>query len=93
MPGQILPSDIAGELTTVNGAKVTVTGSGDNIKVNDATDFAAGTDTENRTPPDTGVGASGTCLTAQATSQLMPTTLARIRITLRIVRRVPKHQE
>jgi hypothetical protein len=58
-----------------------------------ATDFAAGTDTENRTPPDTGVGASGTCLTAQATSQLMPTTLARIRITLRIVRRVPKHQE
>jgi len=49
VPGQILPSDIAGELTTVNGAKVTVTGSGDNIKVNDATVICGGVHTANAT--------------------------------------------
>ena len=49
VPGQILPSDIAGELTTVNGATVTVTGSGDNIKVNDATVICGGVHTANAT--------------------------------------------
>ncbi|MCA0216422.1 MAG: fasciclin domain-containing protein [Actinobacteria bacterium] len=49
VPGQILPSDIDGELTTVNGAKVTVTGSGDNIKVNDATVICGGVHTANAT--------------------------------------------
>ena len=49
VPGQILPSDIAGELTTVNGATVTVTGSGDNIKVNDATVICGGVHTATAT--------------------------------------------
>ena len=49
VPGQILPSDIAGELTTVNGDTVTVTGSGDNIKVNDATVICGGVHTANAT--------------------------------------------
>ncbi len=49
VPGQILPSDIDGELTTVNGARVTVTGSGDNIKVNDATVICGGVHTANAT--------------------------------------------
>ncbi len=49
VPGQILPSDIDGELTTVNGATVTVTGSGDNIKVNDATVICGGVHTANAT--------------------------------------------
>ena len=49
VPGQILPADIAGELTTVNGANVTVTGSGDNIKVNDASVICGGVHTANAT--------------------------------------------
>ena len=49
VPGQILPVDIAGELTTVNGAQVTVTGSGDNIKVNDASVICGGVHTANAT--------------------------------------------
>jgi len=49
VPGQILPSDIDGELTTVNGGMVTVTGSGDNIKVNDATVICGGVHTANAT--------------------------------------------
>jgi uncharacterized surface protein with fasciclin (FAS1) repeats len=49
VPGQILPSDIDGELTTVNGGTVTVTGSGDNIKVNDATVICGGVHTANAT--------------------------------------------
>jgi uncharacterized surface protein with fasciclin (FAS1) repeats len=35
VPGQIEPADIEGTHTTVNGADLTVTGSGDNIMVND----------------------------------------------------------
>jgi uncharacterized surface protein with fasciclin (FAS1) repeats len=34
VPGQILPADIEGTHTTVNGADLEVTGSGDNIMVN-----------------------------------------------------------
>lgn len=49
VPGQILPADIAGELTTVNGAAVTVTGSGDDIKVNDAAVICGGVHTANAT--------------------------------------------
>ena len=49
VPGQILPSDIDGELTTVNGGTVNVTGSGDNIKVNDATVICGGVHTANAT--------------------------------------------
>jgi uncharacterized surface protein with fasciclin (FAS1) repeats len=47
--GQILPADIDGELTTVNGATVTVTGSGDNIMVNDAKVICGGVHTANAT--------------------------------------------
>jgi uncharacterized surface protein with fasciclin (FAS1) repeats len=47
--GQILPADIDGELTTVNGATVSVTGSGDNIMVNDATVICGGVHTANAT--------------------------------------------
>ena len=49
VPGQILPADIAGELTTVNGAKLTVTGSGDNIMVGDAKVICGGVHTANAT--------------------------------------------
>lgn len=36
VPGQIAPDDIDGTHATVNGAEVTVSGSGDNIMVNDS---------------------------------------------------------
>lgn len=36
VPGQIAPDEIDGTHTTVNGADLTVTGSGDNIMVNDS---------------------------------------------------------
>ena len=49
VPGQILPADIDGELTTVNGATVTVTGSGDNIMVNDSAVICGGVHTANAT--------------------------------------------
>ena len=49
VPGQILPADIGGELTTVNGATVTVTGSGDNIMVNDSAVICGGVHTANAT--------------------------------------------
>ena len=49
VPGQILPSDIDGELTTVNGGTVNVTGSGDNIMVNDAKVICGGVHTANAT--------------------------------------------
>ena len=49
VPGQILPADIAGELTTVNGAKLTVTGSGDNITVGGAKVICGGVHTANAT--------------------------------------------
>lgn len=49
VPGQILPADIAGELTTVNGATLTVTGSGDDLMVNEATVICGGVMTANAT--------------------------------------------
>ena len=49
VPGQILPSEIAGELTTVNGATVTVTGSDDALMVNDAAVICGGVRTANAT--------------------------------------------
>ncbi|MEO5535639.1 MAG: fasciclin domain-containing protein [Pseudolysinimonas sp.] len=47
--GQILPADLDGMLTTVNGATLTVTGSGNNIKVNDANVICGGVHTANAT--------------------------------------------
>lgn len=49
VPGQILPADIAGELTTVNGEMVTVAGSGDSITVNGANVICGGVHTANAT--------------------------------------------
>ncbi|MGW0037367.1 fasciclin domain-containing protein [Gordonia sp. NPDC003376] len=49
IPGQIAPADIAGDQTTVEGAKVTVTGSGDNLKFNDAGLVCGGIKTQNAT--------------------------------------------
>ncbi|QCR19058.1 fasciclin domain-containing protein [Agrococcus sp. SGAir0287] len=48
--GQIAPDDIDGEHTTLNGATLTVTGSGDDIMVNDtATVICGGVQTANAT--------------------------------------------
>ena len=50
VPGQILPTDIEGDLTTVNGATLTVSGSGDNIMVGpDAAVICGGVHTANAT--------------------------------------------
>ena len=49
VPGQILPADIAGTLTTVQGGTVEVTGSGDALMVNDATVICGGVHTANAT--------------------------------------------
>jgi uncharacterized surface protein with fasciclin (FAS1) repeats len=49
VPGQIAPSDIAGEQTTVQGATVEVSGSGDELKVNDANVICGGVQTANAT--------------------------------------------
>lgn len=49
VPGQIAPSDIAGMHTTVNGADLEVTGSGDDLMVNDATVICGGVQTANAT--------------------------------------------
>ena len=49
VPGQIAPDAIAGTQTTVNGATVTVTGSGNNIKGNDANVICGGVHTANAT--------------------------------------------
>ncbi|WP_138997944.1 fasciclin domain-containing protein [Rhodococcus zopfii] len=49
VPGQIAPADIAGEQTTVQGDAVTVTGSGENWKFNDANLICGGIETENAT--------------------------------------------
>lgn len=49
VPGQIAPDAIVGEQTTVQGGKVTVTGSGDNLKVNDANVICGGVHTANAT--------------------------------------------
>ncbi|AQA25810.1 immunogenic MPB70 domain protein [Rhodococcus sp. MTM3W5.2] len=49
VPGQIAPSEIAGQHPTVEGAAVTVTGSGDALKVNDANVICGGVSTANAT--------------------------------------------
>ena len=47
--GQLAPSAVVGTHKTVNGAEVTVTGSGDNLKVNDANVICGGVKTANAT--------------------------------------------
>lgn len=49
VPGQIEPADIAGTQTTVQGADVEVTGSGDEWMVNDANVICGGVQTANAT--------------------------------------------
>lgn len=49
VPGQIAPDEIAGMHTTVQGADVEVTGSGDELMVNDATVICGGVQTANAT--------------------------------------------
>ena len=49
VPGQIAPSDIVGSQTTVQGEAVEVTGSGDELKVNDANVICGGVQTANAT--------------------------------------------
>lgn len=49
VPGQILPADIDGMHKTVQGGSVTVTGSGDSIKVDDANVICGGVHTANAT--------------------------------------------
>jgi uncharacterized surface protein with fasciclin (FAS1) repeats len=49
VPGQIAPGEIAGQHPTVEGAAVTVTGSGDALKVNDANVICGGVSTANAT--------------------------------------------
>lgn len=49
VPGQILPSDIVGTQTTVQGGTVEVTGSGDAFMVNDANVICGGVHTANAT--------------------------------------------
>ena len=50
MPGQIVPDDIAGTHTTVNGADLEVTGSGDELMVNgQAAVICGGVQTANAT--------------------------------------------
>lgn len=47
--GQMSPKDVAGMQTTLNGADVDVTGSGDALKVNDANVICGGVQTANAT--------------------------------------------
>ena len=49
VPGQITPDDIVGMQTTVQGADLEVTGSGDDLMVNDATVICGGVQTANAT--------------------------------------------
>jgi uncharacterized surface protein with fasciclin (FAS1) repeats len=49
VPGQISPDEIAGEQTTVQGGTVEVTGSGDELMVNDARVICGGVVTANAT--------------------------------------------
>ncbi len=49
VPGQVEPSDIVGTHTTVNGADLQVTGSGDELMVNDANVICGGVQTANAT--------------------------------------------
>jgi len=47
VPGQLTPAQVAGTHETVQGGELTVTGSGDNLKVNDASVVCGGVDTAN----------------------------------------------
>lgn len=47
--GQLSPTDVVGEQTSVEGGKVDVTGSGDSLKVNDANVICGGVKTANAT--------------------------------------------
>jgi uncharacterized surface protein with fasciclin (FAS1) repeats len=49
VPGQLSPSQVVGTHTTAEGGTLTVTGSGDNLKVNDATVICGGVQTKNAT--------------------------------------------
>lgn len=49
VPGQLLPADLGSSLTTVNGAKLTITGSGNSLKVNGASVICGGVRTANAT--------------------------------------------
>jgi uncharacterized surface protein with fasciclin (FAS1) repeats len=49
VPNQLLPANVDGTLTTVEGGTVTVAGSGDNIKVNGANVICGGIHTANAT--------------------------------------------
>ena len=49
VPGQLSPKDIVGTHKTVEGSDVTVCGSGDNLKVNDANVICGGVKTANAT--------------------------------------------
>ncbi|MFI2283344.1 fasciclin domain-containing protein [Nocardia beijingensis] len=49
VPGRVGPGDIAGDHKTVEGSTVTVTGSGDNLKVADANVICGGLQTANAT--------------------------------------------
>ena len=49
VPGQLTPDQVVGEHETVEGGTVTVTGSGDDLKVNDAAVVCGGVMTQNAT--------------------------------------------
>ena len=49
VPGQLAPSEVVGTHTTAEGGTLVVTGSGDNLKVNDATVICGGVKTKNAT--------------------------------------------
>ncbi|BCN45309.1 cell surface glycolipoprotein MPT83 [Prescottella equi] len=49
VPGQLAPSDVDGTHATVEGGDVTVTGSGDDLKVNEAGVVCGGVQTSNAT--------------------------------------------
>jgi len=49
VPGQLAPDEIPGTQDTVQGGTVKVTGSGDNLKVNDASVICGGVQTDNAT--------------------------------------------
>nr|WP_284700290.1 fasciclin domain-containing protein [Nakamurella alba] len=49
VPGRLDPSQVVGEHKTVEGGTVTVTGSGDSLKVNDASVICGGVSTKNAT--------------------------------------------
>ncbi|GAA1829482.1 fasciclin domain-containing protein [Agromyces salentinus] len=49
VPGQLSPDEVAGTLTTVQGGTVEVTGSGDDLMVNDAAVICGGVHTANAT--------------------------------------------